>query len=389
MDEARAASEEEGRAVGASLDRNSAIAPSRPAPDLSRSAYGHVGGQIAALVQRLGLEPLRPRVMQAYEDVCRGSLAFPLGSRPPAYSRINEDGTPFQFAVTVGPLHRSLQLLGEPGAPGLSGAERYRESRACIATVAGRLQLSTALAAVADLLDRLAPSRDPALLADPAGAFWIGLGFSAARAPRLKIYTNAAWGREPDRWARLGRFASYFGADAPWQALASWPDLDMQPLGTAVTLGADAQPYGRIYLSATGKRSAYFEELARSVGADAFAQVLQEYAQCVLGDDYPYPTRSAVCSFGMGGGPGLDFKLEFCAHCLYASDVEAASRLHSWFAAAGLDPAGYVEALDVLSQGRLSNRAPDLHRFVGAGLKQGTPYFSVYLKPSLVAADGL
>lgn len=360
---------------------------SKVAPDSPRSVYSYVGGRIAALIPRFHIQSQRPQIMQVYEDVCSESLAFPLGARPADYSRINHDGTPFQFAVILGPPFRSLQFLSEVGMPGLPGAERIRVNRDCIARVAESLHAEAALSAAASLLDESAPDTHPDLLADPAGAFWIGAAFASAHEPKLKIYTNARWGGERGRWSRLSRFASYFGALEPWRKLENTLARDMEPLGTSVILSGEKTPAGRIYLSTYGKHAAYYEELAKSVSGESFKHVLQQYAKCILSDDYPYPTQTAVCSFGFGAGLALDFKFELCGHCLFANDVEAASRLRTWCTAAGLDPADYLDVLDILSEGYLSKNAPDLHCYVGVGLKQGAAYFTVYLKPRLIASD--
>jgi hypothetical protein len=353
------------------------------APGRSRSAYSHVGSQIRALISRFGLQSSQAQIEQVYAEICGESLAFPLGARPPGHSRINHDGTPFQLSVTLGPPFRSLQFLGEAGTPGLSGAERIRVSRDCIAAVAQNLQADASLSAVSGLLDALAPDTDIDLLADPAGAFWIGAAFASGHAPRLKIYANACWGGERDRWARLERFACHFGVLEPWQKLTDTLAADLQPLGTSVTIAGDELPSGRIYLSAYGKRVTYYEALARSIHGDGFGQVLQQYGECMLGDDYIYPTQTAVCSFGVGAGTELDFKFELCGHCLFSSDAEAVSRLRAWFEAAHLDPTGYLDVLELLSEGHLSDKAVDLHVYVGVGLKQGRPYSTVYLKPKL------
>jgi hypothetical protein len=357
----------------------------KPVPGRSRSVYSYVGSQIAALISRFGLQSSQAQIEQIYGEICRESLAFPLGTRPAGHSRINHDGTPFQFSVTLGSPFRSLQFLAEAGILGLSGAERIRVSRDRITAVAQRLQADVALSAVSGLLAVLAPDTDVDLLADPAGAFWIGVAFASGHAPRLKIYTNASWGSEHDRWARLEHFASHFRALEPWQKLEGTLRAELKPLGTAVTLAGKEPPSGRIYLGAYGKRIAYYEALARSIHGDGFRRILQQYAECMLGNDYLYPTQSAVCSFGVGAGAELDLKFELCGHCLFSSDVEAASRLRAWFEVANLDPADYLDVLDILSEGHLSDKAPDLHVYVGVGLKHGTPYSTVYLKPRLIA----
>jgi hypothetical protein len=362
-----------------------AHAPTLTGRDRLPSVYSYVGSQIDALVPRFGLQSMHPQIRQVYELICGESLAFPLGRRPLRYSRINHDGTPFQFSVTLGSRLHWLQFLSEAGTPGLSGAERIRVSRACIAAVARSVKADGALSAVADLLDTMAPEAGADLLADPAGAFWIGAGFGSAGPPRIKVYINAKWGAERDRWARLEHFASHWDLLDPWQRLERELATDLKPLGTALTLGEGKPPSGRIYLSTYGRRAAYYEGLARSIGGDGFGQVFRRYARHMLGQDYPYPTQTAVCSFGLGAGPALDLKVEWCAHCLFASDLEATSRLRSWFAQENVDETDYLDVLDVLSVGPLSSKAPDLHCYIGLGLSRGATYSGVYLKPRLIA----
>jgi hypothetical protein len=361
----------------------------KPATDPARLVYDYVGDQIAALIPRFSLESWQPQILQIYEDICRDSLAFPLGTKPTRFSRINQDGTPFQYAVTLGsPLH-SLQFISEASLSGLegigpSGAERLRVNRECINIVARRLKADEALSGIARLLDGLAPATNVDLLADPAGAFWIGVAFTALREPQVRIYTNASWGSETDRWRRLRRFASTFGALASWQEIERRLAHDMKPLGTAITIGGKSPPTGRIYLTSFGKRTGYYEELAEATSGASFKHVLQQFVKCMLGDDYLYPTQTAVCSYGFGAGAGLDFKFELCAHCLFVSDIEAESRLRSWFSMASMDPADYVDLLDILAEGQLSRTAPELHCYMGVGLKQGSPYSTIYLKPKIV-----
>lgn len=352
-----------------------------PGQDKPQSGYAYVGSQIAALIDRFNLQESSPQIMQTYASICRESMAFPRNTRPPDHSRINADGTPLQYAVTLGSPSPTLQFLGEAGGPAIIGTERLRVNLECIATVAQQLHATMALSSVVQLLDALAPEVDVDLLADPGGVYWIGAAFSAAREPHLRIYTNDRWGKEPDRWTRLARFAAHFDSSQPWRDIAIRLAPDLQPLGTAITLTGDNPPAGRIYLSAYGKRMAFYEELAEAyVGVD-FMHQLCAFGRCMLGDDYVYPTQTAVCSFGFGEGPTLDFKFELCAHCLFASDGEAVDRLQSWFEVARLDATSYRDMLDILSEGYLSDKALELHSYVGVGLRRGAPYATIYLKP--------
>jgi hypothetical protein len=350
--------------------------------------YGYVEEQLDALIPSFGLQHLRAQIMHGYAEVCRRSLAYSFGQRPAMFSRINYDGTPFQFGVTLRPGSRTLQFLGEVGEPGLSSAERIRLNRVCIRRLAGVTHAGAALAALENLLDAMAPPTDQLLLADPAGAFWIGMGFaSAARQPQVRVYINAKWGGEPDRWARLRHFAAYFDSAESWRRLEDRLAPDLQPLGTAVTLDGEQPPSGRIYLSAYGKRLTFYADLARQVADDSLAQTVLAFAECLLGADSAYPTQTSVCSFGVTNGPVGDFKVELCAHCLYASDAAAASHLKSWCIAAGISPADYDDVLRLISGDEVSQMKTEVHSYVGVGQRQGTPYTTLYLKPRVAAPN--
>jgi hypothetical protein len=349
------------------------------------SGYAYIGSQIAALVDRFRLDAARSQILQTYEGICRDSLAFPRDTRPLLFSRINHDGTPIQYAATLGSSHRTLQFLGEAGSLGMTGLERMRANRKCISTVAQRLGALEALSSASHFLDALAPETDPDLLADHGGAYWVGAAFTAGSEPHLRVYINARWGKVQDQWKRLSSFAEHFDRSR-WQDIATMLALDMQPLGTAITLRRDTFPSGRIYLSAYGRSMPFYEELANRYGGENFMREIEIFGRCMLGEDYLYPTQTAVCSFGFDENTIPDFKFELCAHCLFTSDVEAAARLTSWFETAHLDASDYWDMLDILSEGYLGKKTNDMHCYVGLGLRRGRPYGTIYLKPRLIPA---
>jgi hypothetical protein len=354
--------------------------------DAPQSAFGYVGGQIAALVERYDLHDQRALVMQTYTDLCADSLAFPLGARLSHRSRINHDGTPLQYALTLGAPVHTLQFLSEAGGPEVHGAARMEANRACIAKTAQRFQVSEALASITPVLDVLAPVTDVDLLAEEGGAYWEGVAFSPARAPALRVYTNARWGKEQARWVRLSQCAAFFGASAAWAEIAGQLAADLQPLGVAITLQKEQPTSARLYLSAYGKPMTFYEALAEQYGGAAFQRQLSSFGRYLLGEDYFFPTPTAVCSFGIGDGRTPDFKFELCAHCLFPSDAAAAVRLRQWCESAQLDATAYQEMLDLLAEGHLSDVAPVLHCYVGLGLQHGVPYATLYLKPQLTSA---
>jgi hypothetical protein len=324
----------------------------------------------------------RERIARTFDTICRRTLAFPHGARVPQFSRINADGAPFQFAVNVGTAP-SLEFMSETAWPGASGSQRLRASRACIAAIAKLFDAEEELEEIEALIDELAPATAPALLTDPAGALWIGAAFMPMGGAALRTYVNGAWGDEAGRWQRLRRVAAHFGADDAWREAERLLPPAMKPLGAALAIAKDCAPTGRIYVSGYGHRFERYEALARAVSGERFAAMLHGYGERLLGADLAFPTPTAVCSFGLSAGRPLDFKLELCCHCLFASDLQASTRLRACFDLAGADAANYLRVLDALSRGNLDGDRLCLHSYAGIGCKQGAEYFSVYLQPDL------
>jgi hypothetical protein len=361
-------------------------APARPG---SRSRqvpggtfYDFVAVQLTKLVGFFGLSASRATIGQAYDLVCRESLAFPIGRRPPDFSRINDDGTPFQFALTARRFAPPLQFLGEAGVPGSCTRDRLLLSRERIRALAALFDVTPVLSRIEPMLDDMVPAGDPDLQADSSGVIWLGAGFRRDEPPRLKIYLNARWGETRTQWARLGRFASALGRAAAWDEIAQ-RTAAMEPLGAALTLGGDGLAAGRNYLSAYGKPLTFYEELAGSVAGAAFRAQLGQFAEALLRDDCRYPTRSVVCSFGFDPDGEIDFKIEMCGHCAFANDDEARQRCIDWLARLAVDPAVYLQMLEVLSDDRLDRTRAHLHCYVGLGRKRNETYSTFYFKPSI------
>jgi hypothetical protein len=206
------------------------------------------------------------------------------------------------------------------------------------------------------------------------------------RAPALRIYVNGAWGNEVERWSRLHRLASHFDLDEPWLEARNLLPAGMKPLGGAVTIARDGAATGRLYVSGYGHRMQRYLAVARAVSGEHLADALARYACCLLGDDFRYPTASAVCSFGLSRGRPLETKLELCCHCLFRNDVEASTRLRACLAAVGADAGEYLQLLDILTDGRLDGGALRHHSYAGVGIRDDRAYFPVYLQPALGAA---
>src|SRR6185312_5334856 len=65
------------------------------------SLFRHVGDQITRLMPLLGVERSTPQIREAFAILCRESLAPPEDDQVPRVSRLNADGTPFQFGLTL------------------------------------------------------------------------------------------------------------------------------------------------------------------------------------------------------------------------------------------------------------------------------------------------
>lgn len=307
-----------------------------------------------------------------------------MGRRPLYFSRINEDGTPFQFSFLVGTHRPTLQFLSEAGIPGSSNLDRIMLSRKRIHTLACLLNSEKILSEVNDLLDKVAPASDPDLLAENAGAYWIGVSYSPEVKPRMKIYINCKWGSEKKMWERLDLFVSHFNGLAQWQEAKKALNSGMMPLGMALTISEHKQPSGRVYVSAYGNKIDYYERFVRSITNDREYNLFKQFTEIILGDDRQYPTKSVVCSFSFDSQDRLDFKFEMCGHCIFSSDTDASERCLNWLKTMDVDPTAYLYTIQVLSDDHLSKTNVDLHSFVGFGLKHHEIYSSLYFKPNII-----
>jgi hypothetical protein len=348
------------------------------------SLYDYVSAQLTALIPQFGLEEQRAHIMRTYEIICRESLAIPLGRRPPEFSRINADGTPFQLSLSLGSQRPPLQFLSEAGVPGSSNAYRMMLSKERISALATLLHTNERIPEVYNLLERLAPARDPELLADSTGAFWIGASFSSEAKPKLRIYVNSKWGSEERRWERLNSFVSHFSGIDRWHKIEKVLAFRTKPLGMALTLGRGVSLSGRVYVSAYGNPLTYYEYLIQSAVNEECCSLFRNFTETFLGEERQYPTKSVVCSFGFDSQTDPDFKFELCGHCIFTSDIQAKEKCLAWLKYLNLDLTTYLLVLEVLSEGRLRETNADLHCYVGFGLKHGEAYSSIYLKPNFI-----
>lgn len=352
----------------------------RPAAAISH--FERVGGRLERLVELLELDSMRPVITRSYELLCSDSLGMPCDRRPPRASRLNADGTPFQFSLTLGRERPPLQFLTEIGTPGARTEHQLATCRQRLGDLSGLFGAQASLPYLSALLADMAPDDDPDLLGDEGGAVWLGAAFSRERGAQLKLYVNAKWGPQEDRWARLGRFAGHAGVGPAWTAIRATLGDALQPLGVAVAVGADGRVGSRMYLSAFGERVGYYERLATRHGGRTFGQYLGGYLRTVLQDDYEHPTRAAVCSFGAQSGTFGDFKVELCGHCALPSDLAARARFETWLLQSGVDPGLYLQTVQLLTHGAPDAERAQLHAYAGVGIRGNEPYSTFYFNPA-------
>ena len=358
-----------------------AQAQAMPGPE-GISAFVRMQGRLEALAGAFGLGG-QAAMIDTYRAIFRHALDFPEGA-PPGASRLSEDGTPIQFATTLGRAQPALRFVGDPAPPGASGAVRMSTAHAALAEVAVTLGLAPELAAIAPLLAELAPQTARALLEDPAGSLWIGAAFTPGAAPILRIYLNGSWGTKAAVKARLATFAAYFGQAAAWGRAESLMPTALHPIGLALTLGPGRPVRGAIYLRAFGLRLADYTALANFIAGPANAALIDRFGTALLGPDSLHPTPSAVFSMGFSQASRPSAELEFCTHCLYRDDAEAQRHLLALFANAGLDPAPYHAFLRHLASPSRPG-PPHLHAFIGVDAKASNPAYTLYMKPDLSA----
>ena len=151
------------------------------------SVYDLIARQLSVLTSQFILQDQRRQILDAYRAIGRDSLDYPRGNRPLATSTINHDGTPFQYALTLGVPSRILAFLGDVGPLDAAGDDRMDNSRRCMAYLAHSLDMPVSLQAVDELMDLLSTASDRTLREEPAGAFWIGAGFAQGHGPRQGV----------------------------------------------------------------------------------------------------------------------------------------------------------------------------------------------------------
>jgi hypothetical protein len=355
---------------------------------MESSWYERVAGQLQALISRFGLTQVSTQLDRAYELICRASLDVHPVELATRSSRLNHDGTPIQFALTLGHQAVPLQFLSETGDPALSHTKTGEPLEKTVRALAALLQLHGDLDSIAALIRRATSVNAREIDPDRGGACWIGASFAAGGKCGLKIYINGKNGAENEQWARLENFAAFFGALEKHQEVRRLLAGKMTPLGMAVSLSQEENPNGRIYLSGYGNSILYYEDLLRHFGGEPYVDAFRQYTEVMLEEDCAYPTQSVVFSAGFDSAPGspTDVKIEFCGHCLFKGDSQARGRCLRWLALRKIDARPYTDMLEVIT-GQMSPTKVNTHIYSGLGWKNRQEYTTIYLKPHANSAN--
>jgi hypothetical protein len=345
--------------------------------------FEQVRDEIERLIPLFGVSGHAADILTSFDALCAESLNIDVRRRAPEFSRINADGTPFQFSLSLGRDRSApLQFLGEAGRPGCSMEERRRASFASLEGLARACGVVEEVECITPTLCRLVPERHQEL-ATASGIVWFAVSFPAGAAPSLTVYVNGRWGAEAAQRRRLDEFAAAFDSADRWRDIASLAPARLSPLGMAFTLKPGRAISGRIYLHAFGEPlSAYRALFLASTEAGA-AEAFEAFGRHLLGDEACYPTRSAVFSIELPAARAMGAKFELCAHCAFPHDAEAGTRISGWLRQLGVNDEIYQSTVSTLNFGqRLCDRAlPSLHAYVGVGVRGSEPYASVYLNP--------
>jgi hypothetical protein len=270
--------------------------------DAARGALCDVAADLAH-VDRTAVEQLADELLDH-----RGPLV-----RDPALSALNSNGDPLQLVVSATPQGTAVRLLADPSSDEKDPWRRRQRARGALRRA---LDITGVPAApFLRMLPQVLPD-DPWEADHPLiGEMWI----AAPLARRgLAVYTNAAWGRPTERWARL---LSWIGHELPGhralhQILRSEQVRDIVPAAAGIEVAGADDVRIKIYF-----------RLARAVPLATLGLPLLDrplvtsFLRTVL-DSRPLPRSGLVLAVGLRAGSADvdDVKIDVCGcdRCLPA-----------------------------------------------------------------------
>jgi len=334
--------------------------------------------RLTRLVQRLGVDEQDAEIRRCFDLVCKESWLPGAG-----WSSLNVDGTPVQFALSLSKgRSTALEFVGEAFRRTMEYPARREFGLERITRVAQAIGVEFELDAVRHHLEEVTDGSTARDYEDPAGAFWIGASFGREGARSMTVYVNARRGPEASRWNLVAKLAESV-AEGEWPRIFAIAEAGaLKPLGAGVRITAHRRPHARVYFGAYGVRPEEYRRMFREAGAgEGFDRELALFFEELLEGESSFPTRSAVFSFGSNGNGGLSPKLELCGHCAWGAELEAEAHCGKWLRRLGMDADLYFDVVRILAHDPEKSGSPQLHAYVGVGMKHDQPYASIYLNP--------
>jgi len=121
-----------------------------------------------------------------FELLTRESLTYDGDPCVPPFSGICNDGTPWQFCVSLGAATPQIRYLTEVGRPGTQMGERVALARARLVEAFGRLAYPAEATSLLDELLGLLPT-DPQKLGGLRSGVWVGVAQDSCGIPRIRV----------------------------------------------------------------------------------------------------------------------------------------------------------------------------------------------------------
>jgi hypothetical protein len=348
---------------------------------LSHRLSDVVAPALARLVDAADLVGSNRRSFESiFRLLTKESLQLPAAGPLPRFSGICNDGTPFQFCITLSPDGSGVRYLTEVGQPGMDLAARVAVTRRRLESVCEVLGCGPRLPSF-DPLARLLPNGD----LECVGGLWIGVGASPAGI-RLRLYANCGFGTELERWRRVARCLTELDADpfrAALRTIAPMLVPSFTPSGLALTIPGEPRTL-KLYLRPRGLEWDAVSRVLGRVGGDEADAILGAVERALGLPVEALPPHALILSLAHSEGSGsLDAKLDLCGHCLFPAGADAAATVVGLARELELDPGPYVRAReDIETDAR--ELEPSEHAFVGVGYHPDRGYrVNVYLRPPI------
>lgn len=347
-----------------------------------------MAAQLGTLSRWAGLgQETHARLDKVFETLTAEALDQPVGGAYPGLSRINANGLPFQWCLTLGG-RRAVRFLCESGAPGDNPRNRLAHS---LDRLAGAAAIAGSARLPAWFTDAVLPHVLPTDAAWPAhwrSALWTGVG-AADGDIVLKPYLNLNRDRPIDRWRRVGHVLASLERQRALETLCAVSGLvseESWPVGLAIDILPGGQP-GRvkIYFRSGAVGPSWLAHWYRSLGGSehepAVRLLLDAFPKTGRG---PYPERSFITTLEFHSSGEATLKTDLAITRWPTNNPLAQTR--QLLTRLGSDADGLSQALSALSASQVPVGDGEQLRFVGLGYEpDGSRHVNVYVEPPSTA----